>query len=92
MVSAHLLLLLSAIAAIISQVTSQTPPGLKLTFSQSFIDYGKDWAIRQFLPSLQHLHAPDVHGESGEPALLHFFRISPLKQSQALPLATLNMI
>ncbi len=62
------LLLLLAVAALAAAAAAQAPapaPGLKVTLSQNGITYGKDWAINKFLPSLQNLHAPDVHGSSG---------------------------
>jgi hypothetical protein len=58
-----LLLAVATFAAALAQ--APPPPGLKVTLSQNGITYGKDWAIKKFLPSLQNLHAPDVHGSSG---------------------------
>ena len=60
-----LLLLLLAVAALAAAAAQAPAPGLKVTLSQNGITYGKDWAINKFLPSLQNLHAPDVHGSSG---------------------------
>jgi hypothetical protein len=62
----HVLLALVTAAIIASSAAQAPPPGLKLTLSQTCLTYGKDWAIAKFLPSLQNLHAPDVHGRAGQ--------------------------
>jgi hypothetical protein len=59
MLTVTFILLIAAAAA------AASPPGLKVTLSQNCISYGKDWAITKLLPSLQNLHAPDVHGKAG---------------------------
>ncbi len=67
MLSIRFVLLLASAAAFTTALALQSPPpGLKLTLSQDCIAYGKDWAITKLLPSLQNLHAPDVHGSSGK--------------------------
>jgi hypothetical protein len=61
----HVLLALAAAAVVAAAAAPPPPPALKFTLSQSCITYGKDWAISKFLPSLQKLRAPDVHGSTG---------------------------
>ena len=76
MMSIRFVLLLASAAAVTTAIALQPPPpGLKLTLSQDCITYGKDWAINKLLPSLQNLHAPDVHGSSGKCSCDSFFML-----------------
>jgi hypothetical protein len=65
----HVVLALAAATFIAASAAQATPPGLKLALSQHCLTYGKDWAIAKFLPAVQNLRAPDVHGNSGQPSV-----------------------